>query len=222
MRLPPRHRRPEPVRQRPDLSPALPICRDHGRVPSFPMAEFNPYQSPALPVTQERGMSFHRVLFSFKGRIPRRTYWLYSVPLNLAVALLFRELYSMAEVRVISPSALPRAEDLRGGPPWQALAMIAAYLPLLWMKLAVLAKRWHDQNRSANWLILTFVPLIGAVINFLECGLSRGTRGENRYGPDPIPDPNARPPSPPRPRKHRPAAGKDAASARDSSAKFAP
>lgn len=166
------------------------------------MTEFNPYQSPALPITREQGMPFYRVLFSFKGRIPRRTYWLYSVPLNFAVALLFREIYSMAEVRIISPSALPQAGDLSGGdPPLTALAMIAAYLPLLGMKLAVLAKRWHDQNRSANWLIVTFIPLAGAVINFLECGLNPGTRGENRYGPDPIPDPNARELHPPRPPK---------------------
>jgi uncharacterized membrane protein YhaH (DUF805 family) len=178
------------------------------------MAEFNPYQSPALPITREQGMPFYKVLFSFKGRIPRKTYWLYSVPLNLAVALLFREIYSMVEVRVISPSALPRAEDLPGGlPPWPALAMIAAYLPLLGMKLAVLAKRWHDQNRSASWLILTFIPLVGAVINFLECGLNPGTRGENRYGPDPIPDPHAREPKPPRPPKSprpTPSAGRSA------------
>ena len=145
-------------------------------------------------------MPFRRVLFSFKGRIPRKTYWLYSVPVNVAVVLLFEQLLALAEIRGAPPvrSALPApAEATAAGPPWQAYAMIAAYLPLLWIKLAVLAKRWHDQNRSANWLIVTFIPVIGMVINFLECGCNPGTRGANRYGPDPIPDPRARPPSPP-------------------------
>lgn len=171
------------------------------------MAEFNPYQSPALPSGQLRGMPLHKVLFSFRGRIPRRTYWLYSVPVNVAVALLFEQLLALAEVRNAPParSALPVPMELpESGPPWQAYAMIAAYLPLLWIKLAVLAKRWHDQNRSANWLIVTFIPLIGMVINFLECGCNPGTRGENRYGADPIPDPNARPPCPPVARRRDP------------------
>jgi uncharacterized membrane protein YhaH (DUF805 family) len=172
------------------------------------MAEFNPYSSPALPRVQEWRMPFHKVLFSFKGRIPRRTYWIYSVPLNVAMALLLKQLLALAEARHAPPprSALPvTLETIGAGPPWQAYLILAAYLPLLWMKLAVLAKRWHDQNRSANWLVITFIPLVGMVINFLECGCSPGTRGENRYGPDPVPDPNARPPSPPvaRPRKNK-------------------
>jgi len=168
------------------------------------MAEFNPYQPPAPPPGQLRGMPLQKVLFSFKGRIPRRTYWLYSVPVNVAMALLLEQLLALAEARHVPPprSALPVAvEAANAGPPWQAYLILAAYLPLLWMKLAVLAKRWHDQNRSANWLIVTFIPLVGMVINFLECGCNPGTRGENRYGPDPIPDPNARPPSPPRARR---------------------
>jgi uncharacterized membrane protein YhaH (DUF805 family) len=173
------------------------------------MAEFNPYQSPALPRVQEWRMPFHKVLFSFKGRIPRRTYWLYSVPVNLAVALLAEQLLALAEVRGAAPvrSALPAPVETAGsGPPWLAYAVVAAYLPLLWIKLAVLAKRWHDQNRSANWLIVTFIPVIGMVINFLECGCNPGTRGENRYGPDPIPDPNALPPCLPMARRRNPLA----------------
>lgn len=147
-------------------------------------------------------MPFHKVLFSFKGRIPRRTYWIYSVPVNVAMALLLKQLLALAEARNVPPprSALPAAMEAAGsGPPWQASLILAAYLPLLWMKLAVLAKRWHDQNRSANWLIVTFMPVIGMVINFLECGCNPGSRGENRYGPDP----NARSPSPPAAGKQR-------------------
>jgi uncharacterized membrane protein YhaH (DUF805 family) len=164
------------------------------------MADDNPYRPPRQIMPEPVRMPPVKVLFSFRGRIPRRTYWLYSVPVNVVVALLFEQLLALAGAHNVPParSALPAAAEAAGsGPPWQAFALIAAYLPLLWMKLAVLAKRWHDQNRSANWLVVTFIPVVGMVINVLECGCNPGTRGENRYGPDPIPDPNARSPSPP-------------------------
>lgn len=167
------------------------------------MDEVDPYQPPRHVEAASGGMSWRAVLFSFKGRIPRRTYWIFSLPVNLAIALIFDRFLALAELyRVpLSRPALPPPEIHVDGMPvaGQVMLMLLLYLPLLWMKLAILAKRWHDQNRSANWLMVSFIPLVGGVINFLECGLNRGTRGENLYGPDPIPDPRQRPQQPPSP-----------------------
>ncbi len=171
--------------------------------------EGNLYQPPRQMEALPPGMPWHAVLFSFKGRIRRKTYWLFSLPVTLAIALIFERCLQLARLHhlPLPDSALPPPEIHAGSMPllWQAMIMLALYLPLLWMKLAILAKRWHDQNRSANWLLVSFIPLIGGVINFLECGLNPGTRGPNRYGPDPLPEPPRDREKPPKPPRRRPA-----------------
>jgi uncharacterized membrane protein YhaH (DUF805 family) len=51
-------------------------------------------------------------------------------------------------------------------------------LILLWPSLAVQCKRWHDREKSAWWLLIGLVPIVGP--------LWTGTAGENRYGEDPL------------------------------------
>ncbi len=83
------------------------------------------------------------------------------------------------------------------------------YLPLVWVGLALGAKRLHDRDKSAWWLLLFyFVPGIlgttadrigggtGIILHiagfaitvwaFVELGCLRGTVGPNQYGPDPL------------------------------------
>jgi len=45
-------------------------------------------------------------------------------------------------------------------------------------------RRLHDTDRSGWWLLIGFIPLIGALA-LLYFACSEGTRGSNRYGPDP-------------------------------------
>jgi uncharacterized membrane protein YhaH (DUF805 family) len=55
-------------------------------------------------------------------------------------------------------------------------------LVILLPNLAVAVRRLHDTDRSAWWLLLSFVPLVGfiALIWFYA---QKGTEGDNRYGP---------------------------------------
>lgn len=57
-------------------------------------------------------------------------------------------------------------------------------LALLIPSLAVGVRRLHDTDRSGWWLLLMFVPLIGAIV-LLVFTVQDGTRGDNRFGPDP-------------------------------------
>jgi uncharacterized membrane protein YhaH (DUF805 family) len=51
--------------------------------------------------------------------------------------------------------------------------------------LAVAIRRLHDLDRSGWWVLLSFIPLIGAIILIVWfCG--KGTDGANRFGPDPL------------------------------------
>ncbi|WP_256872527.1 DUF805 domain-containing protein, partial [Enterobacter cloacae] len=44
--------------------------------------------------------------------------------------------------------------------------------------------RLHDTDRSAWWLLLLLIPIIGWLI-ILIFNCQSGTPGENRFGPDP-------------------------------------
>ena len=61
-----------------------------------------------------------------------------------------------------------------------ALYGSAVFIP----NLAVNVRRLHDQDKSGWWILISLVPLIGGiwllVLYFIE-----GTRGPNRFGPDP-------------------------------------
>jgi uncharacterized membrane protein YhaH (DUF805 family) len=52
--------------------------------------------------------------------------------------------------------------------------------------LAVYVRRLHDSDRIGWWLLLFFVPLIGAIV-LLVWLCTRGTGGYNRFGADPLP-----------------------------------
>ncbi len=56
-------------------------------------------------------------------------------------------------------------------------------LVIAWVKLAVHAKRWHDRNKSALWILFSFIPLIGQIWAVIELGFIAGTQGHNRFGP---------------------------------------
>lgn len=131
--------------------------------------------------------------FSFRGRANRQRYWL-TVLATYALLLI-----------VLLPSMIiPVVGWVIGG-----LALLAA----LWVAVATAIRRLHDRGKSAWWLIPMYVPLVllsllataaqgggepeaGAGFSVLsmpfslwiliELGFLRGSRGENKFGPDPL------------------------------------
>ena len=110
-------------------------------------------------------MSLPRILFSFRGRIPRKTYWLYGVLgllLGLVMATLLFGIAGVAERR----------------------AEVLANLLIAWPAAAISAKRWHDRDQSAWWLLINLVPVVGVIWSLFVNGFLRGTVGANRFGED--------------------------------------
>ena len=60
------------------------------------------------------------------------------------------------------------------------------YVLALWIGLAIAAKRWHDRNKSAWWILIVFVPVVGGLWYLIECGFLKGTTGPNKFGSDPL------------------------------------
>ena len=61
------------------------------------------------------------------------------------------------------------------------LFLLATLLPLV----AAAVRRLHDTDRSGWWILISLLPLVGQVIFFVFL-VTGGTRGPNRFGPDPV------------------------------------
>jgi len=132
---------------------------------------------------------------SFRGRANRQRYWVTNVTLVVFVFIAFILAFSAG---AIAPAV--------GG------VFALPILVLFFASLAVSARRLHDRNKSAWWLILlwlvpTLISLLGAAAGeggseaaslirvlglpfsvwaFIELGCLKGTTGPNRYGDDPL------------------------------------
>ncbi|MEH8117307.1 DUF805 domain-containing protein [Aeromonas allosaccharophila] len=100
----------------------------------------------------------------FSGRARRTEYWMF-VLCNVIVMLL-----------------LSMVDKLIGGD--KELISSIYSLAVLLPSLAVAARRLHDTDRSAWWLLLGLIPIIGTMvlIYFMVCN---GQQGPNRFGDDP-------------------------------------
>lgn len=106
-----------------------------------------------------------QILFGFRGRIPRRTYWLWGVLALFGAAFGLWVLLGIVGLR-------------------ERQIEVVINLALLWPGLAVSVKRWHDRNKSGWWVLINLIPVLGLVWALVENGFLRGTVGPNRFGED--------------------------------------
>ena len=98
----------------------------------------------------------------FRGRSSRSEYWWF---------LLF---YIIV---IIALSIL----DISGA----GVLVAVGYLALLLPTIAVQVRRLHDIDRSGWWILLSFVPIVGAIV-LLVWFCTKGSYGSNRFGQDPL------------------------------------
>lgn len=120
-------------------------------------------------------MSWKTLLFSFQGRVGRGPYW------GLVVVSLL-VLGGLSAFGVMSVVNAPDAAAAGGG---LGVLPILVMLLLLWPALAIQAKRWHDVDKSAWWILIGLVPVIGGLVALVFNGFIPGTPGANRFGPAP-------------------------------------
>ncbi|MDE0681650.1 MAG: DUF805 domain-containing protein [Candidatus Poribacteria bacterium] len=114
-------------------------------------------------------MNFAQICFSFKGRVGRGIWWLIQVLIAIIVVIL-----EAVDPELFDPDSLKVSHYL------------ITLVVLAWIELAVAAKRWHDRNKSALWILFTLIPIIGQIWTVVELGFIKGTKGHNRFGPDPV------------------------------------
>lgn len=113
---------------------------------------------------------------NFSGRSQRSAYWwwtLFQIVVALVIALLE------------GGGSFSRADGS------MQLAVVGGIFSTIWTLInllpgiAVSVRRLHDVDRSGWWLLIAFVPLIGAIV-LLVWFCSKGTGGANRFGTDPL------------------------------------
>jgi uncharacterized membrane protein YhaH (DUF805 family) len=106
---------------------------------------------------------------TFEGRARRREYWYFILFYLLAIVLL-------SIVDGLAGTFNEAAEiGLFGG-----LFVLVTILP----SIAVTVRRLHDTDRSGWWILLNFIPLVGALV-LLVFTVQDSQPGANRFGPNP-------------------------------------
>jgi len=65
-----------------------------------------------------------------------------------------------------------------------SLVILLLSLALIVPAIAVQVRRFHDQDKSGWFVLINFVPYVGGLVVLVFMCLE-GTRGPNRFGPDP-------------------------------------
>ena len=103
------------------------------------------------------------------GRARRREYWFF---------FLFNALISLALASIDNSMGMLDASvglGVLGG-----LYTLAVMLP----SVTVGVRRLHDTGRSGWWILISLVPIVGAIVLVIFLATS-GQEGDNQFGPDP-------------------------------------
>jgi uncharacterized membrane protein YhaH (DUF805 family) len=115
-------------------------------------------------------MTVGQALFSFRGRMRRKDYWLKGFLVLLPVG--------------IFNNILAYGVDNEGA---HMLALIIGVVSI-WPGLALVVKRLHDHNHSGWFAATMLIPLANIVFSIwilVDVWFLRGTVGPNRFGDDP-------------------------------------
>lgn len=115
-------------------------------------------------------MDWKYLLLSMDGRINRQPYWLGVLAL-VGVSVVAAVLDLVLRTPTVGGSG--------------AIGLIVS-LVLIYPSIALSAKRWHDRDKSAWWILINLIPIVGWIWSLVENGFLRGTVGPNRFGPDPL------------------------------------
>ena len=135
-------------------------------------------------------MTLQQWLFSIKGRIGRRDFWIWMAIWAVTMVTLF---------------------SLAGGGLVDLQTAAFMLVCLLWPTAAVTIKRLHDRGKSGLWALLMvlawmllagnwsmlpgvwqwgvgrFIPTLIIVMMLIDLGAFVGTQGENKYGKETLP-----------------------------------
>jgi uncharacterized membrane protein YhaH (DUF805 family) len=120
-------------------------------------------------------MDWKYLLTSFSGRINRAKFW-------AGVGVLWVVTIVAQIIDAVTGMVLIPLQDGQGFGPLTTIMLLVS----IYVGLALYTKRWHDRDKSGWWSLIMLVPIVGAIWLLVECGILPGTKGPNRFGPDPL------------------------------------
>jgi len=136
------------------------------------MSDNSPYETPDSDVSVSLGSSkltTKEIFFSFEGRVPRKVFWLHGV-LGAYIGTILLTMIIAGIAGAVGA--------------WLLILIVPIVIGGLWATLAIFAKRWHDRDKSAWWILIGLVPIIG-LWQIIECGFLESSQGDNRFGSAP-------------------------------------
>ena len=125
------------------------------------------------------GTPIREILFSFRGRISRQTYWVVS-----AILLSVGAYVGCIGLDAGHSHSYNYSTESTSAP---TVIMYLLWLPVsVWISLATQVKRWHDRQKSGWMVLVLLIPIAGPLWVLVEQGFLKGTSGSNRYGEDPL------------------------------------
>ncbi len=138
----------------------------------------NIYASPQTTLEHESDtvipLTLKQILFSFQGRIGRKTFRL---------CLLVSTLITWVIIAGLAFITFALSGNADASLSLYLSIMYLLCIPTGWIGLALQAKRWHDRNKSAWWILIMLVPVIGPLWMLIEAGFMAGGPEANNYGP---------------------------------------
>jgi uncharacterized membrane protein YhaH (DUF805 family) len=124
-----------------------------------------------------------RRYFDFSGRSRRKEYWMFTLfNLVVYVVLVVIGLLGVPWKGMSEGAANPQP----GIALWLALGLAGVYfLASVIPSIAVTVRRFHDQDMSGWFYFLRFIPYVGGIVLIVFMCI-QGTKGENRFGFDPL------------------------------------
>ncbi len=118
----------------------------------------------------------------FKGRAQRSQFWWWQLFVFIVYAIL-NVIDGAANFHMINMNDIAAGQvgTFYGGGVLATIWGLAILVP----NIAVAVRRLHDRNMSGWWFLLNLLCCIGTIILFVWY-LLPGTRGDNRFGPDPL------------------------------------
>lgn len=114
----------------------------------------------------------------FSGRSRRKEYWMFAL-LNVIIVI------GLFVIGGMLGGIEPDSSGEASGGSIVFLGLFGIYgLAILVPSLAVQVRRFHDQDKSGWFVLLSLIPYVGSLIVFVFMCLD-GTKGENRFGADP-------------------------------------
>lgn len=105
----------------------------------------------------------------FSGRARRKEYWIFT---------LFNAIFAIAAILLDNLFGMTFDEIPYG--PIYVIYGLAVFIP----GLAVVVRRLHDSGKSGWWILISLIPLIGAIW-MLVLLVTDSESGTNKWGPNP-------------------------------------